>query len=324
MPKTLYIHVGPEKTGTTAIQHVLRQHDNSVLVYPRVGEPKNGVWGNQYHHTFVLKFYGKKRETPDNLGQLFEEVATLTRGNNLDVLISSEILSLRDDIGAFVEELARHVSDAPVDVEILFVCREHFERAASRYGQRLRRGDERDPDQFLTESATELCYRPMVRELRKTGYRVTALNYHPSHGLVERFFKHVGFAEHQIPKPERRNVSLSTKALIAKLAANRTLESKFDKRKGSLKYLKKMSAFKGSSRFIFSREAAATAELEFSSDREFLRSEFGVELPVLNLEEQENMFFLDAVEFSDIVQVTRKMGSDGEKIAEVARGFVRQ
>jgi hypothetical protein len=321
LPRTLFLHIGPEKTGTSAIQHVLRYHDNSVVIYPKVG-----LWGDGSHHVLVSKFYkGYLREggRRAKVNQLFREIASEAEHSELDVLISSELLALRKDVGAFINELIHSLGDVPINVEILLTCREHFERAASRYSQRLRRGDERDPDQFIRESAAELCYMPIVREMRKTNQKVVALNYHPAQDSVTRFLEYVGFARHEIPEPERRNVSLSAKAMVAKLAANRVLQNEFDKRKGSIRVIKKMTEFKGPSQFIFGPEAAAEAERVFSSDRDFLRDEYHLQFPVPKLETEKSKFFLDADEFAEISQIADEMGNDGAKIVEIMRGFVR-
>ena len=53
--RTLYIHVGPAKTGTSAIQHALLTHDGSVVTYPQVGLSRGGS-----HNNLVLNFFSDK------------------------------------------------------------------------------------------------------------------------------------------------------------------------------------------------------------------------------------------------------------------------
>ena len=53
MKRKLYIHAGPPKTGTSALQYVLRDHDGSAVYYPKAGQ-----WDDGSHHNLVLNFYG--------------------------------------------------------------------------------------------------------------------------------------------------------------------------------------------------------------------------------------------------------------------------
>jgi hypothetical protein len=48
----VFIHVGPPKTGTSAVQHVMRTHDNSQVLYPKVG-----LWADGSHHNLAFNFY---------------------------------------------------------------------------------------------------------------------------------------------------------------------------------------------------------------------------------------------------------------------------
>jgi len=54
LTRTLFFHVGPAKTGTSAVQYVLQRHDNSAVIYPKVG-----LWADGSHHNLVLNYFGE-------------------------------------------------------------------------------------------------------------------------------------------------------------------------------------------------------------------------------------------------------------------------
>jgi hypothetical protein len=316
--------VGPPKTGTSAIQSVLRDHDNSVVIYP-----KTGLFGVGGHANLVWTFFQLKRTAARtfDLGRLLAEFASATKGNSLDVVVSSETLtepfgSCRD-VGSFVSALTACVGE-PLRVELLLTCREHFSWAASVYAQRVkgfRFSERRNPDEFLHDFASKLLYAPLIHALRKSGLELSVLSYHPSHDWVVRFLSHLGFPRNSVPTTEIKNISLSPKALIARYAANQVLQK--DKQREFLRSLKTMPNFSASAQFIFGREAAAHADSLFGADREFLTDEFGIQLPVPDWNTQESKFFLDADGLADIAAITGRWGQEGRAIEEIAREYLR-
>ena len=324
MPKTLYVHIGPRKTATKAIQEFLGKHDNSVVVYPKVG-----LFDPGSHHGLVFKFFGEERRGKPlkgkNIDRLLQKIADEARESDKSVVFSSEALESRD-VGAFIRAVLPYVGCDPANVEIILACREHFARTASWYNHRMRaaRGGEQrsDPDKFLRENAEEICYAPLVRKFRDTGFKVAVMNYHPSGTWIERFFTHLGFSPDQIPRGNARHVGLSPKALIAKLATNKAVRSK-DERQKYLHAFNEMSESHSASQFIFGREAASDADLIFSADRKFLLDEFGINIPRPDIETQENMLFINKDELEEIEAVAQKFGSEGQKIVEIARLYLQ-
>jgi hypothetical protein len=326
MPRTLYVHVGPRKTATTSIQGFLSRHDNSVVVYPKVGLHPEGS-----HHNLIFKYFGEEHRcigTTANgtMNSLFRKIAKVVSDSDRNVVISSEELASRD-VGAFIGALLSYISHMPMDVEIVIACREHFARAASWYKMRLRvamNGEQLYlPDQFLRARAPAICYAPLVQKMRSTGFRVTALNYQPSESWVERFLKHIGFAGSEIPaKIAMKQVGPGTKALIATIATNRVTRSKEERRR-YLKAFAKMPGDRDPSGFIFGGDAAADAERLFREDRRFLWEEFGVQIDPPDIESQESKLFIDGDGLKDIVDIARNLGAPGEKIIELAQQFVR-
>jgi hypothetical protein len=326
--RTLFIHVGPVKTGTSAVQDLLRQHDNTALIYPKVG-----LWGPGSHHGLVYSFFGEtmrgKKPFADPK-KLFGEIAAAVNKVERNVLVSSEMFGpppgskKKRDLVAFVDALLQYL-EGDWTVEVLVTCRDHFERAASAYSQRIKGQESLEcdgPDEYLFRHIDGLQYAPFIHALRQFGYKITALNYHPARNWTTRFMTYVGIPPSDIPSSQSKNVSLSVKALIAKLSANRTLQTD-DERHRFLRLLKRMPGFYASSQFIFGSDVVAAAERQFSKDREFLRGEFDRELPSPDPSERENMFFLDPGDLEEIGVVARKLGTSGNAVVDAARQYLR-
>jgi len=211
-------------------------------------------------------------------------------------------------------------------VELLVVCREHFGRIASAYNQRVKDVGrfERDvPDAFLLRPGSLSGYSNLIGKLRQqTGEKVSVLNYHPPENLVERFLRHVGFPDDLIPPPEMRNVSLSSKALIAVLAANNVATS-VDDRERYFSSLRKMRKFFAPPGFIFGPEAALKASRRFQADREQLAAKFDIVLPARDIAVRDGGLFLKDGELAEITSVTGDLGDEGKAIVEFASRFQR-
>jgi len=315
LPRTLFVHVGPRKTATSTIQQVMRNHDDSVVIYPKVG-----LWGDGSHHGLVFSFFDNPRKVDTDIQRLFEGIERETRGSHLNVLISSETLNAEHDIGEFIRALLPYVDSEPVNVEILLACREHFSRVASLYNHRLRFGDCISPDDYLIKFAAKSCYRPLVEQLKKTGYKTTALDYHRE-DWVEHFLTYIGFTREQLPKIKRKLVSLSPKVTIAKIAINQVIQSEELNRELTDAF-KKLPQSRKPSMFIFGPEAAAEAERSFGPDRKLVRDEFGIELVPPAPEERKSALFITPEELSEIAAVAKQFGPKGEEIVRLASGYV--
>jgi hypothetical protein len=313
--------VGPAKTGTSAIQDILRRHDNSVVIYPKVG-----LWGDGSHHNLVLNFYrdyARPEIVREDIADLFSRIGSEAAASRQDVVISSEVLAGRQKPGEFVRALATHLGD-DFQTEFIVGVREHFERAASIYNQRVKDAvtcETRGPDEFLVERVRGLGYAPMLRRLEREKIPVAALSYHPAADFVARFLSRIGFPEDRIPEPPQRNVSLSTKGLIATLAANRIARSKED-RSRIFAALRDMPDFHGPSRFIFAPQAALAAEPVFSEDRTFLMRRFGMEIGSSEIARSESAFRISAPEFDQICEASASLGSLGAELRTRVRAYL--
>ncbi len=320
--RTLYIHVGPAKTGTSAIQHALLTHDGSVVLYPQVGLSRGGS-----HNNLIVNFFADKNRSDAvkaDPRKLLDELGRAFAASDRNVVISSEALFGRPGIRRFIEALTQQFNE-PVSVELIVACREHFGRIASAYNQRVKdvgRFEREGPDDFLRRQNLNFGYANLIGKLRQTGKMVSVLNYHPSNNLVERFLRHIGFPDDKIPPAELRNVSLSSKALIAVLAANNVAKSP-DDRERYFSALRKMRRFFGPSGFIFGREAALEASQRLQADRELLESEYDIVLPAPDLAAQDGGLYLKEGELAEISDVTGELGSEGKAIVEFASRFQR-
>lgn len=321
MPRRLYVHVGPKKTGTTAIQTVLSQHDGSIVLYPRSGR---GDSEQKSHHPIVLGLFEGTGGPKNDVQRMLQGLSAEIRESDRPVVISCESLEKRD-CSTFVAALAPQFGE-PVEVEFLVAYREHFSRISSWYGHRIRTKRQKGipplPDRYLSRNARKFCYRPMLDRLVATGWPVTVLSYHPAADWVSRFLGHIGFTQDQVPVVESRNVGVDTKLLIASLATKRTVRTE-QQRMRYLRQFDKLNITRAPSKFIFSPEAAKEADELFAPDRQFLHDRFGISVPVPQLESDSNAFLLTPEEFAEIGSIARRFGADGRKIMEVVREYLR-
>lgn len=319
--RTLYLHVGPPKTGTSAIQHALRAHDDSVVIYPKVG-----LWADGAHHNLVFNFfeiYLWPQMVKRSRAELLDELSQSFGASERDVVISSEVLFGRAGLGHFVDALAS-LSSSPIAIEAIAVCREHFALAASQYNQQVKDPVtmERDtPDDYLRRAAAKIGYIPQLRALRQMGAAVTVMPYEPAGTLVARFLTHVGFPADRISAAATLNVSMSRKALVATLAANNVARDIAERNRFS-EALRKMPQFAAPPGFIFGAEAARRADEHFCIERQVLALEFGVVLQPPCFHDWG--LHLDYAELGEIRAVTAALGADGEAIVQFASRFLRE
>jgi hypothetical protein len=321
LTRTLFLHVGPAKTGTSAVQHVLQRHDNSVVIYPKVG-----LWADGSHHNLILNYFGeymRPEVVREEAADLLARIGTEAKRTNRDIVISSEILAGRKDLAGFAAALEQQIGES-LRVELVMVVREHFERAASLYNQRVKdgvTGEKRDPDAFLAAHAQGMCYSNFLKRVRNTRFDVCVLNYHPPEDCVERVLAHFGLAQTIIDQPPR-NVSLSRPALVAALAGNRAAGSQ-EERNRFVAGLRRMPDFHAPAGFIFGTDAAFAAERKFKKDRNFLLRRFDIELPLPDFPADRMAFRINEEEFRDISTIAAPFGSYGQRIIEAVQPYIR-
>lgn len=194
MTRTLFLHVGWSKTGTSAIQSVLsnstEQLYNQGLVYP-----KSLQWADGSHHHFSLAFnsksgYVSKFTQEEALLKLTEEIEGAP---NKDVLISSELSPFYFYHNKF-NELVRKYFDR---IKILFTIRRQSELIFSLFNQLVK-----DPNVGYRGTIFELFVRNINwmafnREIEKWTNEVgreniIVINY--SNSVVADFLKALGLS----------------------------------------------------------------------------------------------------------------------------------
>lgn len=320
MKRTLFLHIGPSKTGTTAIQHVLSNHDNSVVVYPSPGRWKDGS-----HHNLVYNFFQDYRRPEivrEDCSALLAKLGDETRLSDKNVVISSETLEGRD-IRAFANGILDSMGREGTRVEIVLVAREHFEWSASLYNQRVKdpaHAETADPDDYLIHRTDPPPFATLIRNVAATGFDVSIINYHPPETLVARFLFHVGFPRHYPTSKRRFNVSLGRMELVALLAANR-VGLPAERRRNIGLMMQKLPRQPLPPNLVFCADAATRAEPLFAGDRNFLREKFSIEIPVPAWTATAEGLYVADEDLAKMKSVLTPYGEDRRKIMEAARIF---
>jgi hypothetical protein len=317
--RTLYFHIGPAKTATSAIQHLLSTTPVSNIVYPKVG-----LWSDGSHHNFVFNFFGAAarpeivRTPVQTLLCQLRDCVEKTTGN---VLISSEALCEFPDACAFIECVATAIGDLISEIEVVAVFREHFERAASLYNQMVKDHfycEHRSPDDFLRTAAGSVLYDEILS--RFISKKVTLINYHPAGTFCERFLSSIGVRGCYARTP--RNRSICVTGLIALLVINQIVRCG-PEREAYFAALRRMDGFFSGSRFIFGREAVQEIWPIFHGDRQKLQSRWGIEMSGVDIDTLKSTFFLTPKEVNELSEVILGSGRFDKQIIDVLKGYER-
>lgn len=278
----LILHVGPHKSGSSAIQHCLRSGQFEQFYYPSTGQ-----WPDGSHHCLVFSMIRElTREGCDLEPQetYIENLRHELQHNQCPhLLISSEFLGLN---GEYAERLARKLVKAGLISasschDAILVSREHVLRASSLFNQAVKDpviGETRSPDQYLKEEAAVMCYKPLVNSFRSFNFSVDAVAYEPADNLVQRFLQKLGASEAECPlAASTRNVGLCRTVMLGMLAVNRAMATVEDRLQffAALKTIR--PAFRRSDN-IFSDEALHGVLKIFSDDAAWMDNQFQAQL----------------------------------------------
>jgi len=224
-PRGLILHAGPHKTGTSAIQAVLRDQSFGSFYYPKTGQ-----WPDGSHHNLVFSLVPELRRADAEVvhpSDLLEQLRTELEGVSQDtLLISSEFLST-GCASTVVEWLVSQGIADPVGIRALLVERDLLSRAASLYNQAVKDpyvGETRSPDQWLVQEAMGLRLEPIVEDLRLAGAEVAVVPYEPAKSLVQRVLLAAGAHAEELPDEiPWTNISMSEPVLMALLEVNCTV-----------------------------------------------------------------------------------------------------
>ncbi|MFS4438193.1 hypothetical protein ACMA5I_08265 [Paracoccaceae bacterium GXU_MW_L88] len=143
--KTIYLHIGHYKTGSTAIQAYCHEHADALrevgYLYPSSARPNNSPTTHGHlaltlgrDHGFIPPaWYGAKIPTDEPYAQILREIEAAPEQN---IIISSEEfvqLAMRRDPEAAVADLKARLSG--YDVKIVFYFREPLSLLKSWYNQ---------------------------------------------------------------------------------------------------------------------------------------------------------------------------------------------
>jgi len=149
MKKTIYLHIGPGKSGTSAIQSFLAKNDENLkkhgYLYPEldnIEDSKNGVvtGGNgatlarsllDEQHPFSLR----DKNAKVSILNKFEKI--LSENTHYNLIISSELFSMLD-VGS-IKNLNEILVKYPFDVKFIFYLRRHDEIVESDYAQQVKK-----------------------------------------------------------------------------------------------------------------------------------------------------------------------------------------
>jgi len=132
-PRTVFLHIGPHKTGSTSLQQYLH-HNRAVLARQGFLYPRSGCLdGRRYgQHDFARSIAGRGSF---DVARLQEEIEA---SGNDKILLSSEEFSLVRDPGTIVRCFDGF------DVKAVIYCRRQDELLLSHFNQRVKVGSTGD------------------------------------------------------------------------------------------------------------------------------------------------------------------------------------
>lgn len=219
--RKLFLHVGPEKTGSSAIQALFEQDDYEEVLYPKVGR-----WSDGAHHKLLFSSKGVTNygETEiEEWNELLVELDNEISGNNKNLLLSTEGAS-----PDFLRKLRPLIIKYRFKVTVIYVVRDPLNRAASLYNQHVKDpsvGLGLHPDEYLFGKVRNFKNKKQVRIWKKVSSSVVVIPYRCEEPLVARFANIVGITE-PLNEPEKiYNPSIGGHAMVAQLIVNNICKS---------------------------------------------------------------------------------------------------
>jgi len=237
---TVYIHLGPHKTGTTSIQSFFSENYASLvshgLLYPRAGRIHNKRTRNAHHHLVTSILENAEDEIEKFLRELAEEIAV---HKPQKILLSTEVLArewLTKDVFETLQNFFPHSTRVWIAV-----LRRQDDLLLSHYQEGVKRNSIKSPNdgksrgRFTSTSQISQLDRPEIldhsRRLEKIQSHVGGDEMRPL--LFEAIKQNLHQAILQITEvafdnsfrlPARKNESLPWRVLYALQAVNRLPE----------------------------------------------------------------------------------------------------
>jgi hypothetical protein len=142
MKPTLFLHVGMDKTGTSAVQLFLHERRDELLEKTGVLFPLTGKWTDHSHHPFAFTTLSMGDFKPSSLKGLFANLAReIKQSNAKSVLLSSECffkMHTKDGFDLFWEK-AEHLFG---DIKVIVYVRRQDKWVESRHRHSIVSGNE--------------------------------------------------------------------------------------------------------------------------------------------------------------------------------------
>lgn len=305
MTRTLFLHVGPAKTGTSAIQAFFKSRQFSNIHYPVTGQ-----WPDGSHHKLIFAARGLRKygviDIPDwdSLKvQLFDEIAATDK----DILISSEICQ-----PDFMEVIRELMTRFDLKLSVIMVYRNAVERASSVYNQDVKDpviGLALKPDDFLKQNANKLRLRPVYERWCKAASdsEVSVLPYSGSKPLIERFGEIIKVDQSVGDTNKVFNRSMGGHALIAMLIANMLLSAEGQRRAffDAMRALPDFRIWSGNA-YPFSHTAVETLKAELKDDFDWAKTVIdSVDASAYTWRER---FILSDINSAKIIELLKQQG----------------
>lgn len=264
----IFIHIGTHKTGTTTIQHALRQANregNSTnWHFARTPRAAKKMMRASFHDLELVRSF--RKDFLRALKHVGREDKTL--------IFSSEALSGWPDSGyqnsAYLASMLREAT-ADHEVQVIIYLRRQDDFVESMYTQNIHQGDSVEFPDFLAgfQGPGPLMYSRIVNDFIENFDRqnIIVRSYHDAtrKGLLKDFGELVGVAGLSKVESERKNPSYSRDALeIAKLS-NSNLNT-VQKRQLRLALQKVMSKAYGEQFSLFSKQEREAFLQRFADD----------------------------------------------------------
>lgn len=139
--KKLYLHVGMDKTGTSAIQAFLKKNRKVFLSENKLLYPETGMWNDFSHHKFAFSCIGMNGYSFDDFEVICTELVSEMEEAE-SVLISSECLFKLPTKEQWFTKFHQFIKDNFMEVKIIIYLRRQDEWVISRHKHSVISGEE--------------------------------------------------------------------------------------------------------------------------------------------------------------------------------------
>lgn len=221
MKKTVYIHIGMPKTGTSSIQVFLAKNVDGLkandVCYPelenlRAAKEGRVTSGNMGYisRSLLPTFHADFPESSNSQELLSQLAESVNSSENSKVILSSEFLSVVPEKG--LSELYKALSEHKVRIIVYFRAQEKFIQSV--YAQRVKRHEETEsPDAFVEKRLKKdsiLNYYKMLEQLSKVFgksniiVRVYEKEQLVNNNLLEDFLDAIGIKRNRLFNTEQK------------------------------------------------------------------------------------------------------------------------